>query len=398
MKHLHVTGTLALALIVGAGCGGAGDSAEGADPSVVAAAELRAHPDYASAAAHGAAWGAYRSGAEGARDCRACHGTDLQGRGAAVSCSGCHAPPPVESGTSVEPGTCVALGGQPAFAVHSHGMAVDGANLWVSTASANTVTKVDARDGTVRGVYSFGASPRGVVFDGAYVWVANAESDTITKVSPADGRVVSTVSVEMPWVMAFDGANLWVTNYYFFAPDWTQVSSVTKVRASDGAVLGTYPVGVYPTGIAFDGADVWVASTNGPGVYELRASDGERLGGHAIGSNPDAVAFDGVNVWVGDYWGGVYKVSADGGAVLDHYEVSEVGLVTTVAFDGAHVWVAGYSGIVKLDPANGAVLALYSVPYAQSLAFAGGTAWAAVLAGTEVCALGPVAPTADGSP
>src|SRR5207253_11447517 len=43
---------------------------------------------------------------------------------------------------------------------------------------------------------------------------------------------------------AFDGANIWVANQ--------GSNSVTKLRASDGANLGTFAVGDSPSGIAFD--------------------------------------------------------------------------------------------------------------------------------------------------
>jgi len=36
---------------------------------------------------------------------------------------------------------------------------------------------------------------------------------------------------------------------------------VTKLSASSGAVVGTYPVGSGPVGVAFDGSNIWV--TNG---------------------------------------------------------------------------------------------------------------------------------------
>ena len=36
--------------------------------------------------------------------------------------------------------------------------------------------------------------------------------------------------------------------------------AVTKLRASDGANLGTFPVGSGPYGVAFDGANVWVTN------------------------------------------------------------------------------------------------------------------------------------------
>jgi len=37
-------------------------------------------------------------------------------------------------------------------------------------------------------------------------------------------------------------------------------NSVTKLRASDGANLGTFAVGFNPEGVAFDGANIWVAN------------------------------------------------------------------------------------------------------------------------------------------
>ncbi len=39
-----------------------------------------------------------------------------------------------------------------------------------------------------------------------------------------------------PWSVAFDGVNVWVTNPHS--------NSVSELRATDGATLATYPVGV----------------------------------------------------------------------------------------------------------------------------------------------------------
>src|SRR5690242_3515032 len=54
-----------------------------------------------------------------------------------------------------------------------------------------------------------------------------------------------------PINIAFDGANMWTANY----GDGT----VTKLRASDGTVLGTFSVGRGAYGITFDGANIWVS-------------------------------------------------------------------------------------------------------------------------------------------
>ena len=52
--------------------------------------------------------------------------------------------------------------------------------------------------------------------------------------------------------IAFDGANVWVTNFIS--------ATVTKLRASDGALQGTYPSGSNPFFIAFDGVHIWITN------------------------------------------------------------------------------------------------------------------------------------------
>ena len=64
-----------------------------------------------------------------------------------------------------------------------------------------------------------------------------------------------------PFGVAFDGANIWVTN--------ANNNNVTKLRASDGEVLGTFSVGFGPIGVAFDGANIWVANSGDGTVSKL---------------------------------------------------------------------------------------------------------------------------------
>jgi hypothetical protein len=90
--------------------------------------------------------------------------------------------------------------------------------------------------------------------------------------------------------VAFDGANIWVTS---------GAGSVTKLRASDGALLGTFALGFIPNGVAFDGANIWVSGQGS--VSKLRASDGTLLGTFAVAGNPAEMVFDGANIWVGNF-------------------------------------------------------------------------------------------------
>jgi DNA-binding beta-propeller fold protein YncE len=60
--------------------------------------------------------------------------------------------------------------------------------------------------------------------------------------------------------VAFDGANIWVS---------LSSNAVAKLSASDGHVLGTFPVGSGPVGVAFDGANIWVANQSSNTVSKL---------------------------------------------------------------------------------------------------------------------------------
>src|SRR5579863_596341 len=71
-----------------------------------------------------------------------------------------------------------------------------------------------------------------------------------------------------PYGIAFDGANIWTAN---------KEGTVSKLRASDGATLGTFDVPGSPNFLVFDGANVWVTASPNT-VSKLRASDGKILG------------------------------------------------------------------------------------------------------------------------
>src|SRR5215475_12385763 len=112
--------------------------------------------------------------------------------------------------------------------------------------------------------------------------------------------------------VAFDGSSVWVTH-------WDD-NSVTKLRASDGAVLGIFAVPGTPLAVAFDGANIWVTLWNGPSgpagsVVKLRASDGTLLGNLPVGFSPAAIVFDGLYMWVADGGSSIQKLAFDGSVV-----------------------------------------------------------------------------------
>ena len=79
--------------------------------------------------------------------------------------------------------------------------------------------------------YGFSA-PQGIASDGVHLWVANEFGDSVTELNAADGSWVRTLSgvsygFNGPFGIAFDGTHLWVTNY--------TGNFVTELNASDGS-------------------------------------------------------------------------------------------------------------------------------------------------------------------
>jgi sugar lactone lactonase YvrE len=228
--------------------------------------------------------------------------------------------------------------------------------------------------GTVSAIYKVGGSHGGLAADSSgHVWVSDYGSGAVTKLRASDGTVVGTYSVGLsPMGVAYDGANVWVANQ--------GSDSVTKLKASDGTVVGTYSVGRKPQGVAFDGANIWVANWGGSTVTKLRASDGTVVGTYTVIS-PHALVFDGTNIWVTSflYEGTVTKLKASDGTVVGAYSVD--GFPMGVAFDGANIWVATSmsQSVTKLKASDGTVVGTYSVGvYPEGVAFDGANVWVTV--------------------
>ncbi len=218
-----------------------------------------------------------------------------------------------------------------------------------------------------------GTNPFGVAFDGANIWVTNGGGNNVTKLRASDGACVGTCTFTVgnsPHGVAFDGANIWVVN----ASD----NSVTKLRASDGACVGTCTFGVAntPSGIAFDGANMWVANFSGNTVTKLRASDGAFQGTSAVGTSPVGVAFDGENIWVTNAGSNtVTELQASDGAFQGTFSVGMN--PSGIAFDGENMWVtnAGGNTVTKLR-LDGFLQGTFSVgTNPRGIAFDGANIW-----------------------
>jgi DNA-binding beta-propeller fold protein YncE len=218
-----------------------------------------------------------------------------------------------------------------------------------------------------------GTPARGVAFDGGNLWVSNWLDGTVTKLRASDGVVLGTFPLAGPRGIAFDGTHIWVTSATSASAD-----TVVKLRASDGAVVGTFTVGNNPENVAFDGTSIWVTNRSSNTVMKLRPSDGAILDTFAVGSGPRGLAFDGANIWVANAAdGAVQKLRASDGAILGTFVV---GLdVWGLAFDGANIWATSSNGVItRLRASDGTIVGTFPVGCAlRDAAFDGIHIWVA---------------------
>ncbi len=63
------------------------------------------------------------------------------------------------------------------------------------------------------GVITVGDVPYGIAFDGTNIYVTNYVDDTVSVIDPNTNTVTATINVgNGPWGIAFDGTNIYVTN------------------------------------------------------------------------------------------------------------------------------------------------------------------------------------------
>ena len=119
------------------------------------------------------------------------------------------------------------------------------------------------------GSYGFD-SPGGIAVDGGHVWVANERGDSVTELNAGDGSLVQTLSGDRygfdypayPALIAVDGADVWIAS--------RTGSSLTELNAGDGSLVRTVSGGsdgLYgPSGIAVDGTHLWVTNEGGGSI------------------------------------------------------------------------------------------------------------------------------------
>src|SRR5215510_16317917 len=193
---------------------------------------------------------------------------------------------------------------------------------------------------------------------------------------------ITTVGAS-PGLIESDGLDVWVSNY--------GNSSVSRVRGSDGTLLGTWTGAVSPGGIVVAMGRIFV--TGGTVSGRLYMIDPSQPAGvvTTVASNVDespySAAFDGGRLWTTNK----FSVSMVTPGATIPWTVSTVSTGFSSPYgilsDGIDIWVTDYTTfrLLRLDVTNGAILQTVTVGTGASFpVFDGSNIWVPNLSSNSV--------------
>jgi hypothetical protein len=174
-------------------------------------------------------------------------------------------------------------------------------------------------------------------------------------------NLVTTQVGDYPTGVASDGADVWVAN----GVAATNGGSVSRVRASDGKLLGTWGGADCPTAVIVALGRVFTVGTCGSGnLYMIdpkQTSGSVSTAASGIGACAHAIAFDGTRFWIPSCGSNIKIVTPTDTMPWSVTTVSGFNNIFGIVYDGSHMWVTSWGDktIKKLDSAGNV---LQSVP------------------------------------
>jgi hypothetical protein len=180
-------------------------------------------------------------------------------------------------------------------------------------------------------------TPQALLSDGRYFWAGNSSS--IIRWDAFSGtQHGNTIAVGcIPNGLVSDGLNMWACQ---------QGGIITKIRISDGTVLGNFTMGTSLTAIFFDGTYIWVADQTSKSITKIKPSDGSVVGQPInVGAVVGQFACDGLTLWMTNDQPANPVAQVSAMRVSDNTPLGGVpvnyvpGLRISILFDGTYLWV-----------------------------------------------------------
>jgi streptogramin lyase len=184
----------------------------------------------------------------------------------------------------------------------STGLTFDGSCLWLVDFYARRAVRLDPNTCAVVASIPLPVSyPAGLEWDGSAIWCADADANRIYRLNPSNGAILSSFLSHSPcpFGVTFTG-DVWTAatgcEEIFCGPD------VIDRQSTAGVHLHTFtPPGAFPTGLAFDGVNIWHSDNSTRTIYKLNPTTGAVLDSFpAPGPYPNDLAWDGRYLWVAE--------------------------------------------------------------------------------------------------
>jgi len=223
-------------------------------------------------------------------------------------------------------------------------VASDGADVWVSNFSTNSVSRVRASDGKLLETWTGASGAHVVLVAMGRIFIMGTNiPPSLYQIDPSQAAgAVTTVATNLggPFGGAFDGSRIWATNLgppgsvSIVTPGATIPWTVTTVTAGFNRLYGAL----------YDGANVWVTDW-GAGTLAKLDGSGAVLQTVTVETHPQIPIFDGTNIWVPNTdSGSVSVVRASSGTVLATLTGNGLNGPVAAAFDGQRILVTNNPG------------------------------------------------------
>jgi hypothetical protein len=207
----------------------------------------------------------------------------------------------------------------------------------------------------IMGATAVGNGPALVASDGADLWIPNSQSGTVSRVRASDGKLLGT------WTGSTQAYGVLVAMGRIFVTGNTVQGRLYVIDPSQppGPVtLFSGALGAFPQGIAFDGSRIWTANGDTVSIINPSVIVGNMVTNITGFTYAQGILYDGANIWVSEDQH-LKKLDAAGAVVT----TADVGHgVWFPVYDGANIWVPNHddSTVTVVRALDGAVLATLS--------------------------------------
>jgi YVTN family beta-propeller protein len=248
--------------------------------------------------------------------------------------------------------------------------------LWVTNASANTVSRIDPKTRSVRQTIAVGNSPSGIAAGGGGVWVANHDDSTVSWINPQSNTVVREISVgHGPTAVAYGYGSVWVTN--------SDDRTLSRIDPDTGeVVVRRIRTGAVGRGIAVGAGSVWVTDEATRTVGRVDPLTNRITNQATVGNGPADIVYGDGSLWVANELDGTVS-EIDPRTLAVRAAIPVAGSPAALAFGRDHLWVSDEFGqrVIRIDTdtrRESAVLRVGNRP--KGLAVVPGGVWVAVQA------------------